>query len=81
MPLAQIYVPEGVLSLQQKSDIIKGVTEVIAGVENIPAERWGAVYVLVNEVGTGSWGAGGKPFISPKLATPKSATPSGQAPK
>jgi hypothetical protein len=33
MPLAQIYVPEGALTLDQKRAMIKGVTDVIAGVE------------------------------------------------
>jgi hypothetical protein len=39
MPLAQIYVPEGALTLDQKRAMIKGVTDVIAGVENPAGHR------------------------------------------
>lgn len=72
MPLAQIYVPEGVLTPEQKSEIIKGVTEVIASVQNIPPERRSIIYVLINEVPTGGWGTGGKPFVR---RTPAAAPP------
>jgi 4-oxalocrotonate tautomerase len=59
MPVVQISVPEGSLTLEQKQRIIAGVTDVLVEVEGIPQVRAGTV-VLVNDVPDGGWGIAGK---------------------
>jgi 4-oxalocrotonate tautomerase len=63
MPLAQIYVPEGALTLDQKRAMIKGVTDVIAGVENLPDTGRPYVTVLIIETPNGGWGVAGHGYV------------------
>jgi 4-oxalocrotonate tautomerase len=63
MPLAQIYVPQGALSLEQRRAIVKGVTEVMASVEKLPQAALPYVTVLINEVPDGGWGIGGHGYL------------------
>jgi 4-oxalocrotonate tautomerase len=63
MPLAQIYVPEGALTLDQKRAMIKGVTDVIAGVENLPDTGRPFVTVLIIETPNGGWGVAGHGYV------------------
>ena len=60
MPLAKVYIPEGVLNIQQRSDIVKGISDVINSVENRPVESHKYTYVLINEIQSGGWGVGGQ---------------------
>ena len=72
MPLAQIYVPEGILTLEQRRAIVKGVTEVIASVEKLPQTALPYVTVLINEVADGGWGVAGHGYVRsefPELVT------------
>ena len=57
MPVAEVYVPEGSLTSEQRRDIVKGIHDVINRVEKRPAD--GQTYVLINEVPTGYWGNAG----------------------
>jgi len=63
LPLAQIYVPQGALTLEQRRAIVKGVTEVIVSVEKLPASALPYVTVLINEVPDGGWGIGGHGYL------------------
>ena len=63
MPLAQIYVPQGALTLEQRRAIVKGVTEVIASVEKLPPSALPYVTVLINEVPDGGWGVAGHGYV------------------
>lgn len=63
MPLAQIYVPQGALTLEQKRAMIKGVTDVIAGVEGLPDSGRPFVTVLINETPDGGWGVAGHGYV------------------
>jgi 4-oxalocrotonate tautomerase len=63
MPLAQIYVPEGALTLAQKRAMIKGVTDVIAGVEDLPDTGRPFVTVLIIETPNGGWGVAGHGYV------------------
>ena len=58
MPLVRVTVIEGVFSASQKRQIVEGVTEVLIAVEGegIRAITW----VIVDEVGSGDWGVGGR---------------------
>jgi 4-oxalocrotonate tautomerase len=72
MPLAQIYVPQGALTLDQRRAIVKGVTEVIASVERLPPTALPYVTVLINEVPDGGWGVAGHGYVRsefPELIT------------
>lgn len=63
MPLAQIYVPQGALTLDQRRAIVRGVTEVIATVEKLPSSALPFVTVLINEVPEGGWGVAGHGYV------------------
>jgi phenylpyruvate tautomerase PptA (4-oxalocrotonate tautomerase family) len=57
MPVAKVYVPEGVLTPDERCDIIKGIHDVINSVEKRSASA--QTYVLINEVANGDWGNAG----------------------
>lgn len=57
MPVAKVYVPEGLLTADQRRDIIRGIHDVINSVEKRPANA--QTYVLINEVPCGDWGNAG----------------------
>jgi phenylpyruvate tautomerase PptA (4-oxalocrotonate tautomerase family) len=58
-PLAELHFPAGVLTLEQKSAMIKGVSEVLARATNVSAERAGILWVQIFETAEGGWGAAG----------------------
>ena len=60
MPIAKVYVPEGVLTPEQRRDIVKGIHEVILTVENRPLVS--PTYVLISEVPARDWGYTGKVY-------------------
>jgi 4-oxalocrotonate tautomerase family enzyme len=57
MPVAKVYIPEGVLTPDQRRDIVKGIHDVINSVEKRPANA--QTYVMITEVPTGGWGNAG----------------------
>ena len=57
MPIAQVYVPEGTLTPDQRREIVKGIHDVIVSVEKLPPT--GQTYVLINEVPRDHWGNAG----------------------
>ena len=57
MPVAKVYVPEGLLTPDQRREIIKGIHDVINSVEKRPANA--QTYVLINEVPCSDWGNSG----------------------
>jgi 4-oxalocrotonate tautomerase len=70
--MAQIYVPAGVLTLEQRRAMIKGVTKVIADVEGLPKNALPYVTVLINEIADGGWGVAGHGYLRtefPELLT------------
>jgi 4-oxalocrotonate tautomerase len=58
MPLVQIKVIAGVFSADQKRQIVEGVTEALVAVEG--ESMRGITWVIVDEVGSGGWGVGGR---------------------
>ena len=60
MPIAKVYVPEGILTPDQRREIIRGIHEVIVGVEKHAADF--PTYVLINEVPAGDWGSTGNVY-------------------
>ena len=57
MPIAQVYIPEGTLTPDQRREIVKGIHDVIISVEKLPPT--GQTYVLINEVPRDHWGNAG----------------------
>lgn len=57
MPLAQIKGISGVLTLEQKQEMIKKVTEAIISVEGEGVRP--VTWVVVEDVPSGQWGVGG----------------------
>lgn len=66
MPLVTVKVVEGLFSEQQKARLIGEMTEVVLGVAEGAIEVEGGLpektWVLVEEVGAGDWGIGGRPI-------------------
>ncbi len=60
MPIAKVYVPAGVLTAEQRREIISGIHDVINAVEKRPHDA--PTYVLINEIADGDWGATGKVY-------------------
>ena len=62
MPLAQIKGISGVLTLEQKQEMIKKVTEAIISVEGEGVRP--VTWVVVEDVPSGQWGVGGDPVTT-----------------
>ncbi len=62
MPLAQIKGISGILSLEQKQELIKKVSEAIISVEGEGVRP--VTWVIVEDVPTGQWGVGGDPVTT-----------------
>jgi 4-oxalocrotonate tautomerase len=63
MPVAKVYVPEGILTPDQRREIVKGIHDVIVNVQQRPADA--PTYVLINEVPARDWGASGNVYGPP----------------
>ena len=62
MPVINVKVIEGVFTDDQKTQIVKSLTEAMVGVEgeNMRSVTW----VVVEDVKSGSWGIGGQPLTT-----------------
>ena len=62
MPVAKVYVPQGVLTREQTRAVIKGIHGVINEVEKRPPGA--QTYVLVQEIPGENWGNAGNVYGS-----------------
>lgn len=62
MPLVQIKGIEGHLSLEQKQDLIRRVTEAVVSVEGEGVRP--VTWIIVEDVTSGAWGVGGQAISS-----------------
>lgn len=62
-PLAELHVPAGALTLEQKGAMIKGVTDVLLSVTKLPPDQAKKLWVQVFETAEGGWGVGGQIFV------------------
>jgi phenylpyruvate tautomerase PptA (4-oxalocrotonate tautomerase family) len=62
-PLAELHVPAGALTLEQKGAMIKGVTDVVLSVTKLPPDQAKKLWVQVFETAEGGWGVGGQVFV------------------
>ena len=67
MPFANLKVPAGTLTDDQKKELVDGVTDLFVGVYGDRARP--NVLVLVDEVVDGGWGMGGQILTKAMLAT------------
>ena len=61
MPVAKVYIPEGILTPDQRREIVKGIHDVIVGVEKRSPDS--PTYVLIHEVAMGDWGNTGSVYL------------------
>ncbi len=65
MPLVQIKGVSGYLSLEQKQEIIRKVTDAVVSVEGEGLRP--VTWVIVEDVPSGAWGVGGNPVTTDDL--------------
>lgn len=65
MPLITVKVFQDELTQQQTADIIRGITEAV--IPFVGERLREATWVLVEDIKSGAWGIGGKPFGLPEL--------------
>lgn len=65
MPLVQIKGISGYLSLDQKQEIIRKVTDAVVSVEGEGLRS--VTWVLIEDVASGEWGVGGNPVSTEAL--------------
>jgi 4-oxalocrotonate tautomerase len=73
MPLINVKVIEGVFTDDQKTQIVKSLTEAMVEVEgeNMRPVTW----VVVEDVKSGSWGIGGQPLTTADVKALAAGTP------
>lgn len=62
MPLVQIKGISGYLSLPQKQEIIRKVTDAVLSVEGEALRT--VTWVIIEDVTSGQWGVGGQPITA-----------------
>lgn len=75
MPLISVKVIEGVFSAEQKTQIIRNLTNAMVEIEGegLRAVTW----TVVEEVRSGDWGIGGKPLAAADVRALAAQRPSG----
>jgi phenylpyruvate tautomerase PptA (4-oxalocrotonate tautomerase family) len=61
-PFVEVYVPAGILTLEQRSDMIKGVTDVVLGAIKLPPDPARRLFVEIIETADGGFGVNGQVF-------------------
>ena len=62
-PLVELHVPAGVLTVEQRGAMIKGVTEVILEAWGQPLDPAKKVFVEILETAEGGYGVNGQAFL------------------
>lgn len=62
-PLVELYVPPGVLTLEQKAAMIKGVTDVVLKATRAPPDPARKSFVQIFETADGEFGVNGQVFV------------------
>ncbi len=73
MPLVQIKGISGYLSLAQKQEIIRKVTDAVVSVEGEGLRP--VTWVLIEDVASGEWGVGGQPVTTDDLRSMSRGNP------
>jgi phenylpyruvate tautomerase PptA (4-oxalocrotonate tautomerase family) len=62
-PLVELHIPAGVLTPEQKSDMVKGITDVLVSAIRLPSDQTGKLWVQIFETAESGWGVGGQIFV------------------
>jgi phenylpyruvate tautomerase PptA (4-oxalocrotonate tautomerase family) len=62
-PLVEVHVPAGVLTPEQKSAMIKGITDVVLGAMKQPPDPARRLFVQIFETAEGGFGVNGQVFV------------------
>jgi phenylpyruvate tautomerase PptA (4-oxalocrotonate tautomerase family) len=62
-PLVELQVPPGVLTLEQKAAMIKGITEVVLNAMKLPPGPTHVSFVQIIETAEGGFGVNGQVFV------------------
>src|ERR1700759_1244060 len=62
-PLVELYVPPGVLTLEQKAAMIKGMTDVVLKAMKAPSDPARKSFVQILETADGGFGVNGQVFV------------------
>jgi phenylpyruvate tautomerase PptA (4-oxalocrotonate tautomerase family) len=62
-PLVELHLPYGLLTLQQKADMIKGVTDVVLKATKQPPDPARKSFVQIFETAEGGFGVNGQVFV------------------
>ncbi|MFZ5503403.1 MAG: tautomerase family protein [Pseudomonadota bacterium] len=73
MPLVQIKGISGFLSVAQKQEIIRKVTDAVVSVEGEGLRQ--VCWVIIEDVPSGEWGVGGHPVTTEDLRTMSKSKP------
>jgi 4-oxalocrotonate tautomerase len=75
MPLIQVKLIEDVFTEAQKREMVKKLTDAMVSIEgeNMRPVTW----VIIEDVGSGNWGIGGKPLTTADVKALAAGKPSG----
>jgi phenylpyruvate tautomerase PptA (4-oxalocrotonate tautomerase family) len=62
-PLVELHVPSGALTLEQKTDMIKGITDVVLKATRQPPDPSRKSFVQIFETADGGFGVNGQVFV------------------
>lgn len=62
-PLVEVHVPAGVLTLDQRSAMIKGITDVVLSATKQPPDPTTRLFVQIFETAEGGFGVNGQVFV------------------
>ena len=62
MPLIEVHVIENVFNSEQKSQMIRKLTDAMVSIEG--ESMRGVTWVKISEVASGDWGIGGQPLTT-----------------
>jgi phenylpyruvate tautomerase PptA (4-oxalocrotonate tautomerase family) len=62
-PLVELQVPAGVLTIEQKAAMIKGITDVVGNAIKLPPDPSRISFVQILETADGGFGVNGKVFV------------------
>jgi 4-oxalocrotonate tautomerase len=62
-PLVEVHIPAGALTLEQKSAMIKGITDVVLGATKQAPDPTKRLFVQIIETAEGGFGVNGQVFV------------------
>ena len=65
-PVVELYVPAGILTLEQKSALVRGFTDVVFGALKLPPDPARRLFVTIVETAEGGFGVNGKVYVAPR---------------